>query len=1080
MRFSTRQGLIRLLAGLLATAFVACGFVIVGASSASAVSTYSGSRLYIDQTFYAYVGAGESLDVTFTQTTAGNAPVTITISDPTGPGVPCVVPAAAPNGVKCAATGLTSPTAGVWTIQLDTTTDTQRYLYDIEVRDAASNPVTGRIWTDLFNQYQSSASTQSLWIVSREGYIYGLQFINLNGLGSAFRANGFGLVEEGTCTPLYRSATGSSIAANGVELEDGVEYSQSCGDDFWLFFEEPDASLPASAPSAGGTMWVKPSLVLPAATDLAFTPADPLTRAGEITFDLTGVNGGYSIQIDANADGDYSDPVDRTIPWGSPPGAVTVPFDGLDGLGNPIGVCQSFNARVVVDRAGEMHFVLEDVEQLGNAAQTAGGIRLTGATPGVTSPPPLLYWDDTIFPESTLTPPEPWPSRDGRAGVDSLATPGNGVHGWRFDWGDRRSIENWSYYQASAGGQVAIQPPCDPSLSIDKRAELADTDADGRASVGETISYSFLVRNTGNAPLTGVTVDDPRVSAISPASVDLPVGGEQLFTAADYSVTQGDVDAGGIPNTAIARGFDPTGDPVESAPDSEFVPTPERDPRLSIDKQATLNDEVLDDDLAQLGETIDYRFVVRNEGNTTLTDVTVIDPRVSGITPASATLAPGEQRVFTADAYDVAQSDMNSGVVANSAYAEGTSPTGDVTSPPDDTRVPTLPPDPYLQLDKSGALVTDADGDGQISVGDTVRYTFEVTNTGTVDVDDVTISDPRLTGPTTPAVADIGANSSAIFTADYLVVQGDIDAGVLRNTATAQGTFSGTPVTTGPDSVELPTEPRNPALVIEKTGVLDDVDGDGFADAGETVQYGFRVENTGNTTLADVAVIDPRLTGISTPAGPLLPGDVVNLTADVYTVTQADVDEGGVANVAVARGHVPGGPEVFSPPDDHLIDGPPPAAGIDLDKRASLVDTNGNGFADAGEQIVYSFFVTNTGNVTLFDVTIDDARLGALVPAPLDLLPPGVTAEMVASSYTVRAAEVTGDPIVNTASALGTLPDGTTVVESDEDTASLDTRAPGLAATGADAAAPTALGIALMLLGLLGVGVTRATRRRQA
>lgn len=1070
----------RLIACALVTVLAAVVLVAVGVAPVNAVTNYASSRIYIDQTFYAYVHAGETLDVSFTQTTAGSAPVEITISDPAGADTSCLVPAGDPNGVKCAVTGLSSTTSGVWIIDFATSSDNQRYTYDITVRDGASAPVAGRIWTNLYNQYQSGASTQSYWVVSPEGYTYRIELINVNGMGSAFRANGFGLVETGTCTPIYRSALGTSIAANGVPLEAGVEYSTVCGDDYHLFFEEPDAALPAAAPSADGTLWVRPAVVAPSATGLAFTPASPTTRAGEITFDLAGVNGGYSIQIDANANGVYTDPVDRTIPWGSPPGAVTVPFDGLDGLGTPIGVCQAFNARVVVDRAGEMHFVLEDVEQLGNAAQTAGGIRLTGETTGVTAPAPLLYWDDTIFPASTLTPPEPWPSPDGRAGVDSLATPGNGAHGWRFDWGDRRSIENWTYYQASAGSQVAIEPPCDPRLSIDKRAVLADTNANGLADVGETIAYSFLVRNTGNAPITDVTVDDPRVSGITPATVDLAVGAEQLFTAAAYTVIHSDLDAGGIPNTAIARGTDPAGDPVESAPDSEFVPTPDRDPSLTIDKQATLNDEVVDDDLAELGETIDYRFVVRNTGNVTLTGVTVTDPRVSGITPATVTLLPGEEQIFTAAPYSVTQDDMNSGVVANTATASGSSPLGGVTSPPDDTRVPTLPPDPYLELEKSGALLVDADGDGVVSVGDTVRYTFEVTNTGTVDVDGVVILDPRLTGPTTPAAADIGANSSATFSADYLVVQADIDAGVLRNTATAEGTFSGTTVTTGPDTVELPTETRAPALTIEKTGVLDDVNSNGFADVGETVQYGFRVENTGNTTLENVTVIDPRLTGITAPGGPLLPGQAVTLTADVYTVTQEDVDAGGVENVAFARGNVPGGPETSSPPDDHVIDGPPPVGELELDKSASLVDTNGNGVADVGEQIVYTFAVTNTGNVTLFDVEIIDDRLGARVPAPLDLLPPGVTAELVAAAYTVTSSDAAGSSIVNVASAAGLLPDGTTTIRSADDRATVPTGSLGLATTGVDPSGTTAVGSLALLLGLLALGGARTARRRRS
>lgn len=1069
---------VRLVAAALALILGTGALVAVTGSPASAVTTFGGGWLYLDQSFYAYVGAGESLDVSFTQASPGSQPVSITVSSPTAAGAPCVVPAASANGVKCAVTDLTSATPGIWKIDFDATSDNQRYTYDIVVRDAADDVVTGRIWTGLYNQYQTSASTQELWVATREGYLYGLELINANGVGSAYRANGFGLVEAGTCTPLYRSATGTAINANGVPLEAGVENSESCGDDYWMFFEEPDSALPASAPSIDGTLWVRPAVVPASADNLAFTTSGPTTRAGEISFDLAGVNGGYTIQIDVNADGDYDDPVDRIIPWGSPPGAVTVPFNGLDGQGDPIGVCQPINARVVVDRAGEMHFVLEDVEQLGNGAQTAGGIRLTGLTTGIVAPDPLLYWDDSVFPASTLVPPEPWPSADGTAGVDSLADPTNGVHGWRFNWGNTRSIENWTYYQVSAGSQVAIDAPCEPALTLDKIATLDDVNGNDRADVGETIAYSFEVSNTGNAPVTDVVIDDPRVAGVLPASADLAVGAAQTFTAAPYVVTQADVDAGGIPNTAVARGLDPQSAVVESNSDSEFVPTPERDPALTVDKQAVLNDEITDDDLAEVGETITYTFLVENTGNTTLTDVTVVDPRVTGISPATVTLEPGDQQLFTADPYTVTQDDQNTGLVANSATAEGTSPTGDVESPPDDTELPTPVPDPYLELVKDGVLLTDADGDGVVSEGDTVRYTFTVTNTGNVDVDDVVVDDPRLTGPTIPASAEIAANSSADFSADYVVVQSDIDAGVLRNTATASGVYGGTTVTTNPDTVELPTEVRDPALQITKTGVLTDTDGDGYADVGETITYGFEVENTGNTTLTNVVVIDPRLSGITTPAGPLAPGDVVNLTADPYTVTQADVDAGGVANVAVARGNIPGGRETTSPPDEEFVDGPPPEPAIDLQKIASLDDANGNGYADAGEQIVYSFVIANVGNVTLTDVTVNDDRIASLLPAPLAQLAPGVTATVVAGAYTVLPGQVTGDPLVNVASATGTLPDGSTVIESDEDDATLPTLPLGMANTGATSPASAAWGALIALLAGLGA-VAFARRRRR-
>ena len=669
-------------------ASLAAGTVAVG--PAAAITPYPGSQIYLDQVFYAYVDAGETLDVSFTQNATGSQPVSITVSSPTTPGVPCVIPAASANGVKCAQAGLSSPTAGAWKIVLDSSSTNQRYTYDIVVRNASSAVVPGRVWTGLFNQYQSAGSTQSLWIATSEGYLYGVRFINFYGIGSAFRANGFGLVESGTCTPIYRSAVGTSINANGVPLEAGVEYSLACGDDYWLFFEQPDAALPASAPSIDGPLWVRPAVAPPSATNLAFVPTSATTRAGDIVFDLAGVNGGYTVQIDANADGDYVDAVDRTIPWGSPSGAVSVPFDGLDGAGNAIAACQEFTARVVVEHAGEMHVVLEDVEQLGNGAQTAGGIRLTGLTTGVTAPAPLLYWDDTVFPASPLAPPEPWPAADGSAGVNSLAHSTNGVHGWRYDWGDMRSIENWTYYQASAGGQVAVDPGCVSSLGLDKQAALVDTNANGRADLGETIEYSFVVTNTGDEPLTDVTVDDPRVTGLTPATVSLGLGATQTFTTAPYVVTQADIDEGVVENTAVARGLDPASAVVASAQDSALVPTPDRVPGLTIDKRAVLGDEVADDDLAQAGETVAYSFVVENTGNTTITNVTVVDPRVSGITPASVTLAPGAVQVFTADPYVVTAGDVSAGRLTNVATAEGTSPLGALGSPPDDTVLPTL------------------------------------------------------------------------------------------------------------------------------------------------------------------------------------------------------------------------------------------------------------------------------------------------------------------------------------------------------------------------------------------------------
>jgi uncharacterized repeat protein (TIGR01451 family)/gliding motility-associated-like protein len=95
-----------------------------------------------------------------------------------------------------------------------------------------------------------------------------------------------------------------------------------------------------------------------------------------------------------------------------------------------------------------------------------------------------------------------------------------------------------------------------------------------------------------------------------------------------------------------------------------------------------------------------------------------------------------------------------------------------------------------------------------------------------------------------------------------------------------------------------------PAITIVKTGVLNDTNGNGYAEAGETLTYSFSITNNGNADLENILVSDP-LPGIVISGGPISlavgQSDDSSITG-TYTLTQADVNSGSISNQATVSG----------------------------------------------------------------------------------------------------------------------------------------------------------------------------------
>jgi uncharacterized repeat protein (TIGR01451 family) len=563
------------------------------------------------------------------------------------------------------------------------------------------------------------------------------------------------------------------------------------------------------------------------------------------------------------------------------------------------------------------------------------------------------------------------------------------------------------------------------SLSLKKIAGTpTDVNGNGLTDAGDTIAYSFVVTNTGVLQLANIGVTDAKVGPVTCPQPTLPPGSSETCTADNlYTVTNADVTAGQVANTATASGTAPgTTTPTNSNPSSTTTPTEAPAPLVSIHKVgvASLGNLVA----PRLGETISYAYLVTNIGNVRLTSVAVDDPQNNPVTcPAIPPpgLAIGASVICTAPVYNVTPGDVANGFVKDTATATGTGDTGG-TSPPSDPStviIETQPAAPAVTISKTAQVSPPADQDAA-QLGDTIAYSYRVTNVGNVNLTSVAVDDPTIGPVTCPPVPagglTIGDSVTCTANTPHTVVQADIDAGQVTDTATATGVGAagGTSPPSDPSTVTIPTVAAAPAVSILKSGTVDPAADQGGVRVGDTISYSYVVTNTGNVTLDSVAVTDPTVGSVTCPdvSSGLAVGDSVTCTADdPHVVTQADADAGQVVDTATATGHgVRGGDSAPSAPSTVTI----PAAqvlSVSL-RKAGLVAPIGNQRAAMqGNAIHYLFFVTNTGTVTLTSVSVNDPSLGSVTcPTPE---PPGLAPHETIVCTAAAPRPITGDDIAN-------------------------------------------------------------------
>ncbi|MDR6688321.1 putative repeat protein (TIGR01451 family) [Arthrobacter sp. 1088] len=374
--------------------------------------------------------------------------------------------------------------------------------------------------------------------------------------------------------------------------------------------------------------------------------------------------------------------------------------------------------------------------------------------------------------------------------------------------------------------QIQPQPVCPvPAITLDKSADKTGLVA------GKAMTYSFTSVNTGNVTLTNVAITDPLpgLSTLTytwPGTPGTLLAGQTVTATATYVVTQADVDAGTVSNTATVTGTPSTGPPV-TATDSVQVPQAPA-PLITLEKSADKTDLLA-------GETITYSFSSQNTGNVSLTNVAITDPLtgLSALTytwPGTAgTLLPGQTVTATAT-YIVTQADVDNGTLTNTATATGTPPTGPAVTATDTLQIP---PAPQWTMRKDAIVDGSPPHGTSVNPGETITYTVTATSLigqidGVVLTDDlsgvldhasfVPGSAVLVVGPGSPTpAADPVAPSTTLTTVAFTLPAGQVATlqyqVVVKQDAWSKefvNTVTGTATTAGPLSCAASTRPVDP------------------------------------------------------------------------------------------------------------------------------------------------------------------------------------------------------------------------------------------------------------------------------
>ncbi|HEY0188407.1 MAG TPA: SdrD B-like domain-containing protein [Cellulomonas sp.] len=540
-----------------------------------------------------------------------------------------------------------------------------------------------------------------------------------------------------------------------------------------------------------------------------------------------------------------------------------------------------------------------------------------------------------------------------------------------------------------------------PALAVQTVASVPSDDL----AAGSTVTFTSTVTNTGDAPLSDLTLTDSLPGdrttgtwAWPGVEGELAVGESATWTAV-HTLDQGEVDAGTVTTTVRVTASDDVASPVSGSAQAQV--TVVGGAALSVTGTGTAPGTIA------TGQDVSWTVTIENTGASTVTGIALTEPAAGTSDwtidwPGEAgRLAPGESVVATATSA-LSQAQVDAGTVTAIPTAAGRTVLGtDATATAQVPVTFAVPGAVTVRITVDGSRETERPGT-EVTDGDDVAWAYTVTNTGAATLHDVVVTDDR--DPSTAITAPDGFSGDlAPGESVQLVATSAALLGERSVTAVVQATAgSGSTQAVGTDTVWCTAVP--PELGVIGGHVLLDTARDGLASAPGTPAVGVPVQLADASTGAVVATVATDAGGTYTFSG---------LAGGTYRVT---MDAGVIAGASVT---------VTVDPDDTLdgttevtVGGRGAVAGLDFAvavRNPALTltaspEASSTALA-AGDQVVVVWTITNSGDtpesaVVLSD-ELDPARTERTVawPAADGLLEPGASAT-VTVRWTLDQADV--------------------------------------------------------------------------